>query len=65
MKRVVEDILDSSERVQNFWDRDRNGTREGISIRNPLAFQTFFHFAWREEGEAGIGAVLTRRKSLA
>ena len=33
---VAEDSLDASESVQDFGDRDGNGTREGVLINNPL-----------------------------
>jgi len=55
---VAEDSLDGSEGVQDLGDGDRNGTREGVLISNPLPGKTGLHLFRSEEGEAGIGAVL-------
>jgi len=60
---VAEDSLDSSESVQDFGDRDGNGTREGVLSSNPLSGQTGLHLFGSEERVAGIGTILIRRIS--
>ena len=58
--RVAEDSLDTSESVQDFWDGNGEGTREGILISNPLLGQTGPHLLGSEERVAGIGTILIK-----
>ena len=58
--RVAEDSLDASESVQDFGDRDGDGTREGILISKPLLGQTGLHLLGSEERVAGIGTILIK-----
>ena len=58
--RVAEDSLDTSESVQDFGDRDGDGTRENILIRKPLPGQTGLHLLRSEERIAGISTILIK-----
>ena len=58
VRGVIEDSLDTSESVQDFGDRNGNGTCEGVLVGNPLSGQTGLHLLGSEEGVAGIGTVL-------
>ena len=60
---VTEDGLDSSESVQDFGDRDGNGTCEGVLSSNPLLGQAGLHLLGSEERVAGIGTILIKRIS--
>ena len=58
VRGVAEDSLDGSESVQDFGNGDRNGTREGVFIGNPLLGEAVLHLFRSEEGEASIGTIL-------
>jgi hypothetical protein len=56
--RVVEDVLDPSERVQYLWDSRRHGTSVRVSIGDLLLGQALLHLLGSEEGEAAVDRVL-------
>jgi hypothetical protein len=56
--RVIEDVLDPSECVQNLWDSGRHGASERVSVSDFLLGQAIFHLLGSEEGEAAVDRVL-------
>lgn len=55
------DSLDTSESVQDFEDRDGNGTREGILIsKNLLHLAGLIFIFLGVRNEKGIGTILTK-----
>jgi hypothetical protein len=56
--RVVEDVLDPSERVQYLWDSGRHRTSVRVSIGDFLLGQALLHLLGSEEGEAAVDRVL-------
>ena len=56
--RVVEDVLDPSERVQYLWDSGSHGASVSVSISDFLLGQALLHLLGSEEGEAAVDRVL-------
>ena len=52
--RVVEDVLDPSECVQDLWDSGSRGASESVSISYFLLGQALLHLLGSEEGEAAV-----------
>ena len=62
--RVVEDILDPSECVQNLWNSGSHGSSERVPISDLLSGQAFLHLLGSEEGEAAVDRVLFYQLSV-